>query len=41
LRGAPIDRGDIENAGEQFFAMVKGVVAVREKGTVKWFNGSK
>ena len=41
MRGAPIDRGDIENAGEQFFAMVKGVVAVREKGTVKWFNGAK
>jgi cold shock protein len=41
LRGAPRDRGDIENAGEQFFAMAKGVVAVREKGTVKWFNGAK
>jgi cold shock protein len=26
---------------EQFFVMVKGVVAVREKGTVKWFNGAK
>ena len=38
---ADVDRGDIENAGEQFFAMVKGVVAVREKGTVKWFNGAK
>ena len=27
--------------GNQYFAMVKGVVAVREKGTVKWFNGAK
>jgi len=41
LRGAPADRGDIENAGERFFTIVKGVVAVREKGTVKWFNGAK
>ena len=31
----------IENAGEQFLTIVKGVVAVREKGTVKWFNGAK
>jgi len=31
----------IEDAGERFFAIVKGVVSVREKGTVKWFNGAK
>jgi cold shock protein len=24
-----------------FFAIVKGVLSVREKGTVKWFNGAK
>jgi CspA family cold shock protein len=41
LRGAPVDRGDDGNAGELFFTIVKGVVSVREKGTVKWFNGAK
>jgi CspA family cold shock protein len=42
LRGASVDRGEtIEDAGERFFVMAKGVSSVREKGTVKWFNGAK
>jgi cold shock protein len=42
LRGASSDRGDEEKAGEQILSnQVKGVFSVREKGTVKWFNGAK
>jgi len=41
LRGASLDWGAIGDSGEQFFAIVKGVFPVREKGTVKWFNGAK
>ena len=41
LRGASVNRSDDRASGELFFTIVKGVVAVREKGTVKWFNGAK
>jgi CspA family cold shock protein len=42
LRGASVDRGDDREAGEPFLAIqAKGVFSVREKGTVKWFNGAK
>jgi cold shock protein len=42
LRGLRSTGATIENAGEQFLVReAKGVLSVREKGTVKWFNGAK
>ncbi len=41
LRGALSDRGGIRESGEYSSRLVKGVLSVREKGTVKWFNGAK
>jgi len=41
FEGGSGDGVTIENVGELFFTIVKGVVTVREKGTVKWFNGAK
>jgi len=42
LRGCPaLVRGFDRSSGNLFFAIGKGVSAVREKGTVKWFNGAK
>ena len=41
MRGATGNRSYDRDAGELFFTIVKGVFAVREKGTVKWFNGAK
>ena len=42
LRGALADRGDDRGAGGLWSSnQAKGVFSVREKGTVKWFNGAK
>jgi cold shock protein len=41
LRGRPGCKGLRSVIGNLFFAIGKGVSAVREKGTVKWFNGAK
>jgi len=43
FEGASVDRGEtIEDAGGTILRdKAKGVLSVREKGTVKWFNGAK
>src|SRR5215469_1043063 len=42
LRGASVDRSAIRDSGRNNSSrLVKGVLSVREKGTVKWFNGAK
>ena len=42
LEGVPrLFGASIGDSGNLFFAIGKGVSAVREKGTVKWFNGAK
>src|SRR5215475_12724493 len=40
-RGASVDRSAIREAENHSSRVVKGALAVREKGTVKWFNGAK
>jgi len=42
LRGCPARRGKHKETGEYIQCIeAKGVIFVREKGTVKWFNGAK
>jgi cold shock protein len=42
LEGVPrLSGASIGDPGNLFFAIGKGVSTVREKGTVKWFNGAK
>jgi cold shock protein len=42
FEGASADRGDDRESWRTILKrLVKGVFSVREKGTVKWFNGAK
>ena len=41
FEGASVNRGDRSEEPENNLYEAKGVFSVREKGTVKWFNGAK